>query len=373
MGARILDPRLKELYDAGAKIYSISKINTIDECLYEAYNAYILHNKGQNGVYGILGGKIHDCLEAITNGEATTDVLLPALEEELSDLEMLDLSFPKDFRGGDSIRDNWVADMKHFCQNFMPLEGEFDTEELFIYKLNDNRYVQGYIDLIRHNDDGTISIMDWKTSSEFTKEDLVHHGRQLVLYAIAKEEQGFEVRDVAWIMLKYCKVTFMGKKRSNAKTLSPITKVVNRGKLVKELKPHIEYDLTAAGYDEIDIECILAEALEKNSLECLPEQIRDNYKVELYVREYEITDELKQECLDYINSRADMFEGLDADNAANFPPREFVKIGKNGKEKDESFFCNVLCNYRNTCKHIKEFNEKRALAKEDDKWEEELF
>ena len=357
----------------GAKIYSISKINTIDECLYEAYNAYILHNKGMNGVYGILGGKIHDCLEQITNKEATTDKLLPTLEEELNDLEMLGLSFPKDFKGGDSIRDNWVADMKHFCQNFVPLEGRFDTEELFIYKLADNRYVQGYIDLIRHNDDGTISIMDWKTSSEFTKEDLVHHGRQLVLYAIAKEEQGYKVRDVAWIMLKYCKVTFMGRKRANAKTLSPITKIVNRGKLIKELKPHLEYDLTAAGYDEIDIECMLAEALEKNSLECLPEKIQQSYKVELYVREYEITDELKEECLDYINTTADKFEALNEKEPNNFPPRSFVEINKAGKEKESVFFCRTLCNYRNSCKYIKERNEKLALAKEDSKWEEDLF
>ena len=357
----------------GAKIYSISKINTIDECLYEAYNAYILHNKGMNGVYGILGGKIHDCLEQIINKEATTDKLLPTLEEELNDLEMLGLSFPKDFKGGDSIRDNWVADMKHFCQNFVPLEGRFDTEELFIYKLADNRYVQGYIDLIRHNDDGTISIMDWKTSSEFTKEDLVHHGRQLVLYGIAKEEQGYKVRDVAWIMLKYCKVTFMGRKRANAKTLSPITKIVNRGKLIKELKPHLEYDLTAAGYDEIDIECMLAEALEKNSLDCLPEKIQQSYKVELYVREYEITDELKEECLDYINTTADKFETLNEEEPNNFPPRSFVRVTKTGTEKDDSFFCSVLCNYRNSCKYIKEHNEKLALAKEDSKWEEDLF
>ena len=326
-----------------------------------------------NGVYGILGGKIHDCLERIINEEATTDELLPTLEEELNDLDMLGLSFPKDFKGGDSIRDNWVADMKHFCKNFIPLEGKFDTEELFIYKLADNRYVQGYIDLIRHNDDGTISIMDWKTSSEFTNEDLVHHGRQLVIYAIAKEDQGYKVRDVAWIMLKYCKVTFMGKKRSNTKTLTPITKVINRGKLVKELKTYIEHDLLAAGYDEIDTECMLAEAIEKNSLDYLPANIQQNYKIELYVREYKITDELKQECLDYINTTAKKFEALDEKNAENFPPRSFVRTTKTGTEKDNSFFCNVLCNYRSSCKYIKEYNEKLTLAKEDDRWEEDLF
>ena len=89
MAKRELDPRLKALYDAGKKVYSISKINTIDECLYEAYNAYVLHDRGTNGVYGILGTKIHDKLEEIMNGKATPAELPSTLNEELSDFDML--------------------------------------------------------------------------------------------------------------------------------------------------------------------------------------------------------------------------------------------------------------------------------------------
>ena len=135
MAKRELDPRLKELYAAKKKVYSISKINTIEECLYEAYNAYVLKDRGQNGIYGILGTKVHDKIESIVKGEATPDELPGTLKEELSDLEMLGIEFPKDFKGNDTIRNNWVADMSHFCKTFIPPEGKFDTEELFIYKL----------------------------------------------------------------------------------------------------------------------------------------------------------------------------------------------------------------------------------------------
>lgn len=373
LAKREKDTRLQELFARGAKVYSISKINTIAECLYEAYNAYILHNKGQNGIYGILGTKIHDKLEQIINNEASALELPETLNQELLDLDMLGITFPKDFKGNDSIRDNWVADMKHFCKTFVPPKGTFDTEELFIYPLSNDRYVQGYIDLIRHNADGTISIYDWKTSSKFSADDLLHHGRQLVLYAIAKEAQGEIVRDVSWIMLKYCKVTFLGKKRSNSKELTQIEKIVNRGKLVQELRNNLEYDLSAAGYDEIDAECMLTHALQENSLDSLPEQIRANYKITPYVQQYPITEELKKECLSYINQYAELFETLDSSSDTQYPPRSFVRVSSRGKESEDIFFCTTLCNYRNSCKYIQDYKAKKAVETNKEDWEENLF
>ena len=365
MAKREKNEELQALYDKGAHIYSISKINTIADCLFEAYNAYVLHDRGQNGIYGILGTKIHDKLEQIINEEANADELPDVLNQELMDLDMLGIEFPKDFKGNNSIRDNWIADMQHFCKNFVPPQGYFDTEELFIYKLSDDRYVQGYIDLIKHNDDGTISIFDWKTSSKFSAKDLLHHGRQLVLYAITKEAQGEKIKDVAWIMLKYCKVTFWGKKRSTSKELSKIEKVINRAKLVSELKNNLEVDLIKAGYDDLDIELMLDKALKENSLKSLPLEIQEKYKIEPYICTYAITEELKAECLDYINQQADIFESTDQTSDKNFPPRKFTKINSKGKETEDTFFCHVLCNYRNSCKHIKLFDELKQLKKTD--------
>lgn len=341
--------------------------------MYDAYLSYILRDKGLNSIYGVLGTRIHDVLEGIINGSAATKDLLPALDEELADLDMLGVEFPKDFKGNNVIRDNWIKDMTHFCKNFIPPKGEFSTEELVIYPLNENRYVQGYIDLIKHNKDGTISIYDWKTSGKFTKDDLLHHGRQLIFYAIAKEAEGFAVKELAWIMLKYCEVSFMGKKRSNSKELSPIVKVVSRRNLISELKSYIETDLISLGYDEVDIECMLFQALEENSFDCLPKEIQERYKVKPYVCKYPLTDELRQECLQYINSTADLFEGLDPTDGNNFPHREFIELTKQGKEKIDTFFCHELCSHRNTCKHIKTFDEFLKMNKETEDEHADLF
>ena len=227
--------------------------------------------------------------------------------------------------------------------------------------------------MIRENSDGTISIYDWKTSTDFKAAELVHHGRQLVFYALAKEAEGFKVRDVSWIMLKYCEVSFMGKKRSNSKNKTEIVKVLNRGKLVYELKDHIQCDLEELGYDELDIEIMYKNALQANSLDVLPLEVRERYTIKPYVRQYSITDELRQETIDYLNRMADLFESLDQDDESQWPPRQFTRINGNGNEVEDTFFCNNLCNFRNTCVHVKRFNDQWALRKLDKDEDANLF
>ena len=50
MAKRDKDPRLQALFDANKNVYSISKCNTIEECLYETFRSYIKHDKGTNGI-----------------------------------------------------------------------------------------------------------------------------------------------------------------------------------------------------------------------------------------------------------------------------------------------------------------------------------
>lgn len=361
MANREIDPRLQELFDTKQNVYSISKINTIAQCLYQAYKTYILHQRGKDNVYGIMGSRVHDTLEKILNGETTEKDLLHALQSELEDMSMLGIDFPKDFKGGTSIRDGWVEDMTHFCNSFVKPSGKFTTEELILLQLGENRWLQGYVDLIKHNKDGSISIYDWKTSSQFTKETLLEHGRQLVLYSLAKEKEGFKVKEVAWIMLKYVEVKFMGKPRSNSKNETEIVKVLNRRKLITELKGYIENDLSKLGYSEIDIDIMLSNAIKDNNIKLLPKEIQDKYSVKPYVRKYEITEELKQETLDYINKTADLFESLGKD--------ESKWIGLE-VDKKNSFFCNCLCSHGHDCPYVKKYNDLLELNKADD---EDLF
>jgi len=367
LAVRQQDLRLKQLRKEGARIYSISKLNALDGCLREAYFSYRDPSKPKRmqSIYGIMGGEIHEVLEDIYNGWATPDALLPAMEKELADADLVGVEFPKDFSGGDAVKNNWIADMTHFCNNFEILPGDnFSTEELVIYQFGENRYMQGYIDIISVIDEEAkiIDIFDFKTSAKFKKQDLVHHGRQLVFYGMAKEAEGYTIRNIAWIMLKYAEVTYQGYARSNSKNKSTITKVIQRGKLAKELSPIIESMLYELGYGEIDVELFLDEFKSKNDIKVLPEEIQEQFDIHQYIEYYDYNDDTKTETLQYINDKADKFEELWDKEYSEWSPMEIT-------DKD-SFYCNNLCSHRGICDEIRKYNDLLVLQKID---EDDLF
>ena len=342
MAEREKDSRIEELYQEGRKIYSFSKLNTIDQCEYSAYQTYIKHDRGINSVYGVLGGKTHDTLEQIMNGTATKDELLPAIQGELDELDMLGLAFPKDFRGGDSIRNRWIQNMSLFARDFMPFKGRFLTEQLVIYRAEHNRALIGYADYIRFNLDGTVSIGDHKTSSWFKDEDLTHHGRQGIAYALGLEQMGYKVRDFHWHMLKFCTVRYLDKRGNE------IVKNPERSKLFLTIKNPVSKALNALGIEELEQEYLMNEFEKTNSLAGMPQEIRDAFKVTPCLRYYELTDERKDEFLSYFHRTAGRFEELEQDVSKPWQP---VTI-----DKSNCFFCNSLCGFRKRCPAIAEYN-----------------
>ena len=111
---RAKDPRLQELFNAGVNVYSFSKLVTIEQCQLQAWYSYIKHEEGIDSIYSRLGGSMHDVLEQLIHQQATCDDLLPTLHSALDECDTLGLTFPKDFRGNDSIKEKWVKDMTHF-------------------------------------------------------------------------------------------------------------------------------------------------------------------------------------------------------------------------------------------------------------------
>lgn len=376
IGTRETQPIIEQLKAAGKHVYSISKLNTIADCEYEAGLTYKKSCHGEDGIYGIMGTSVHDTLEAIMNGRATENDLLPALHAELNELDMLGIEFPKDRQGGDSIRNRWVTDMTDFCNSFVRPAGQFVTEEFFCYPFetesgeeDSDRYLQGYIDLKQIHKDGSVSVWDWKTSSKFQPQDLVHHGRQLVGYAIAMEKQGYRVRRAGWIMLKYAEVTFMGLARSNAKKETEIKKVVQRSRMIHELRQYLERHMAQDSYDELTIGLTLDQAEKANDWALLPESVRGRYVIKPWVWIYPITDEVKQEFWDYCNRMADQFETM-SDDEENWQHRPFFKTSKYGKRQEDTFRCTVLCNHRKTCRPLQEYFELQGVAPAaDDEWD----
>ena len=349
-------------------VYSISRLDCINSCLTEAYYTYRLNDRGKNNIYGLLGHRIHSVLEAIVNGDATEDDLLPAMKQEFEDLENLGIAFPKDPRGGDSVRQGWTSNMEHFCSNYKSPRGKKLQTELEVYYTSPkgNKLV-GYIDLLRTLNDGSVEIYDYKTSSLYSKSELLEHGRQLCVYALALEQDGLNVRSVNWIFTKYVDVKYMGFKTKKSKEKIELTKTLERRKIVAELRDSIAVELAEKGVDELDIEFILEEAINNNAI---PEQVAELYKIKPTVVEYVLTDEIKKECIDYIDRTIELWESL-SDEECQDKHRAFTKLQKNGKEVPDMFYCFYLCAHNDKCPHFYDY--KQTLTTTEELNDEDLF
>lgn len=364
---RKIDPELKKLYDDNKKVYSISRLNTLNQCEYQAYLKYIEGLKGENvGIYGILGGKTHDTIEACIKGEANSDDLKQIIQQELSDLEMFGIEFPVDKNGNSAIKDNWIANMTRFSEEFTTPKGIFDTEKLLIYPIDEDHYMIGYADAIRHNskNKNKVWLIDWKTSSQFTGEHLIEAGRQLVIYKLALEKLGLEVEKCSWCMVKYCITTYEQYVKKSKEYVKK-EKISEWRNLIKDLKNVIEKFLKEEGYDDVDIECYIHDCLKVNSFDPLPDVIKNKFNTKIYVRDYEITDDIIDETINYIKSSIDKFEEY-GNEELNYKPCDCNK---------NSFFCNALCDYggkSGQCKYWIDFcNTFEKKSNEDE--DEDLF
>lgn len=366
MSQRSADERIQALKDAGVELLSYSKMSTINSCLYSAWRTYILHDRGADNCYSWAGTVCHDSLELLENDKITEVELLPRFEKGIAEMDSLGLEFPKDFRGTDEIRRRYIEDICHFCKTYYRPKGKFTTEELLIYQVNDKLAIRGYADLLRWGNDNEVSVLDYKTSSNYAEKDLLEHGRQLTIYGMALEQAGYKVKSTAWIMLKYVVINFNWYATKRSKTKTPLTRIVNRSKIYATIKDAVESACRESGMDEADIEMAMMEFSKTNILgNQFPSAVREQFSIKPYVRNYPYTEELKQEALDYINKTADLYESLPHDKEHPWEPCE---IGKN-----TSFFCNNLCSHRKTCPYIQDYNDRLAsnTSKPDD--DEELF
>lgn len=360
MSERAEDKRLKELRDAGHEIYSISRLDCINNCLFSAYKKYVLHEKEKPNIYSSLGGRIHEVLEGITNNTNTESDLLEAMNDELEDMQMLGIEFPKDRNEGDSIRENWIKNMTNFCKTYKaPRNKKLEAERLFIYETDNHEFMQGYIDLIWHKKDGTISIFDFKTSTMYGSKEIKEHARQLILYALGMEQEGYTVSSASWIMLKYWTVTFQGYKTAKSKTRTTIVKHIERRKLYSELAKHFQKDLEEMGMDSLDVEITLDNI--KNEIYntgTIPDILKDKYILKPCIIDAELTSESKQETLDYINETIKKWKSLNPENINDYPPRNFLKTkASDGSQVPDTWFCHGLCGYYDNCPWIHDFND----------------
>ena len=276
-------------------IWSFSKLSSYHNCAYAWYLTYVLHEKGEDNVYGVLGNSIHDCLESMCKDEMTIEEAKEKFKQDYDMCKFLGMNFPTE-----NTEKKYIYDIEHAFDFFEKPKGRLEEERYIEFEI-ENKKFRGYIDLIIFDDEKkTIQVLDWKSSSKFSKKDLESHKVfQLILYSmyLEKEYPDYKILNPALYMLKYARVK---------------NDVTGRESI----------------RERIDIDDTIHEVLEPYIVEV---QYNDNMK-----------DKLKQ----YINEVTLDIAFNDEEEESNWYPTV-------EELRNNTFYCKNLCGHKKKCKFYK--------------------
>lgn len=266
--------------------WSYSKLSSYHNCVYGWYLSYIRHQKGEPNVYGILGGCIHNCLEQIFKGKMDIEEAKRQWIEEFEMCELLDYKFPTE-----KSKENYRNSMLHCLQNWeeYPSDYKYLMELHFVFEPIEDVRLQGYIDLVQiDKENKTMRVIDYKTSSKFSKKDLESEKVfQLILYSMYLEEAypDYKILNPCFEMLKYTRN--------------------KRGTVI-----------------------------ERNTVD----DLFDNFDYKRCFIEVEYNGEMKEKLKEFITSTIDEIKKHDVDVEEDWIP-----------EKPNAFYCKNLCGHYNNC------------------------
>lgn len=291
---------LKKKYNV-SQIWSWSRYNTYKNSPSEYFLKYILKeapDRSGTTIWGVSGGFCHSILEDLYEGKIKYQDCITKYENYLFDMQLMDLKYDRtDDEMNSKVADKYENSIRHYFNNFIPIDRKVAIEKFILIKIN-NILFHGYIDSIFREDDGTYRILDFKTSTEYKGDKLQKEKGQLMLYALGIHQMGVALENikVGWDFLKYINVSY---EQKNGKLKS---KNAIRRDMIKELSTPIKMWLKHFKYDE---EKYLNLALESNSFESLPDEVKakfvtSNAYVWLDVTE-DVIEELKKDIVKTIN------------------------------------------------------------------------
>ena len=191
-----------------SEVFSFSKLSSFHTCPYAYYLNYVYPkrkeiNKKENA-YGILGSSLHELAQALNERKITKEEALVRWQQDCDFAELMDYDFPTE-----KAKHSYIESVRHYLENFETIKGEeVHCEEYFIYEVNGIQ-CRGFIDLyIVNNERKEITVIDFKTSTKFSKKDLYSEKvYQLILYAmyLESEYEGYRIKNIYFDMVKYAR------------------------------------------------------------------------------------------------------------------------------------------------------------------------
>ena len=263
--------------------------------------------------------------------------------EYATQIELFELKFNNsDEKLNESISRKYKADLEHFFSNYVPVPGKHWMEQFVSLEVQGGIAIGGYIDDVTKEEDGTIHIYDFKTSSKsgFTGDRLREHSHQLVLYAEALRQKGVPKEKIAasFLMMKYVDVDIVQKNGTTK------TSCIERYKIGEKLQSKAAMWMKSFGYNEETTNETLALMISKNTIDVLPEEVKEKFTIrDCYIDVpdiFGIYKDLRTEIIDIVsdidNRRHEYAETHD--DAVWYDTEESMK--KN------SYFLLQICEYR---------------------------
>lgn len=342
---------LKKLCEALGtdRLNSWSRVNCVHNSLYEYLLKYILHIKEDrdDSIYKVTGGISHDIMERFYTHELDYDKMAEEFDDGwMTAFDIAELKFVRgDGKRNQSIADKYYYDLKNFFETHEIITEPIDIEQFVTVKVGDE-YYQGYIDALIKHEDGSYTILDWKTSSIYKGDKAKNECGQLVMYSLALHQKGipFDKIKIAWNFLKYQCVTVQSKKRVKK------VREIERCTLGEKLQANAKMWLKEFGYTEDQVFEYLDKLAQTNDIKVLPEEVQEKYEFHdcyVYV-------ELTQELIDYwtnfiidtmkeIRSKEAQYEELK--EAGKYEEADKLWWEDEESVKKQSYYLSNLCGY----------------------------
>lgn len=321
------------------KLYSWSKVNCFMTSPYEYFLKYVLHKKEDvdNCAYAPMGGICHSIIERLYKKEIKYEDMIEEFDNGwITAIDIADLKFDRnDSIKNTNIKEKYRSNLHHFFSTHSQIKQNIMIEKFMTSKIGD--YVlQGYIDAIYKDDDGFYNIVDWKTSTKYSGKVAEEKCGQLVVYAIGLNQQGIPMDKIkiCWNFLKYVSIQYQQKNGAIK------TREVERCKIGESLQANAKMWLKAGGYD---VDEYLKLLLDTNSIECLPDDVKDKYVISDCYIYVPLTEKLVQKWVTEITTTIQDIELREKD----YEETKNDKVFWDSEEsvKAQSYYFSTLCSY----------------------------
>lgn len=280
-------------------IYSWSKLNTYINDPYNFYLKYILRvpEDKNDSIYAPLGTACHDALEDFYSKKIKHEDMLEQFEDKLFEYTVGGLKYDRsDEEKNKKIGDKYEACIRHFFLNHQKIKGKPKLEMFIPVKINDI-LIQGYIDFIHKekriiNDEekDVMVITDFKTSTIYKGEKFEGEKGQLILYGLGVHQKlkiPLNQIIVRWAFLKYVEVECI---QANGKVkLRTIERNSIGNSLASSAKMWLKKSESKPTEEEID--GYILQIISDNSIDCLPNDVKDKFIIRDCYVEVPLTEE----------------------------------------------------------------------------------